>query len=96
MLFAEPSGLACAQLHGTPAAACHASCRWCSGEPGEVMEGGDGGGADHIRSSLSVVLTAAAPVSHSAPRQWPQVDHGSIRFPRGLLAHGPFRGGATS
>ena len=30
----------------------------------------------------------------SARRQWPQVDHGSIR--RGLLAHGSLWGGATS
>jgi hypothetical protein len=42
------------------------------------------GGADHIRSSLSVVLTDAAPVSTAA--QWPQVDHGSI--PRRLLGMG--------
>jgi len=42
------------------------------------------GGAEHTRSSLSVVQMDAAPVSTAAVAS--KVDHGSIR--RGLLAHG--------
>ena len=54
-------------------------------ETQEVMEGCDPtGGADHIRSSLSVVLMDAAPVSTAAVASC-QVDHGSI--PRGLHPH---------
>ena len=45
-------------------------------ETQEVMEGRDPtGGADHIRSSLSVVLMDAAPVSTAAVASC-QVDHG--------------------
>ena len=49
------------------------------------------GGADHIRSSLSVVLTDAAPVSTAAVASSRPREHAEA-----ALRHGSRRGGATS